>query len=180
MFETAVAGFHRMRRWLPGCLLLVSLDASLCAQNGTSDATHDIIVTRDQVMDRVVDIKKKFKESDTEFREARDRYRKAYAEYNAYIVMVKTAIRKGKTDNLAKNSSYKKTAESASNAARAFTQYADAKLGGPTRGFFLIQALFAQGINIFNAYKDGQAERRAQEADTFEREVKWSRWEEIK
>jgi hypothetical protein len=170
----------RIRRIFLCCVWLSGMSLPLAAQTATADATHDIIVTREQVTDRVVDLKKKFKESDPEWREARDKYRKAYAEFTAYIATMKAAIRKGKTEDLAKNASYKKAAEDASGAANAFIKYADSKTTGTTRGFFLIGPLFAQGLSIFNAYKDAQAERRAQEADAFEREVRWRRWEEIK
>src|SRR5262249_29716865 len=80
---------------------------SLSAQKPVFDATHDIVEAREQVAGLVRDIKGKFKESAPEWRGARDRYRKAYAEYNAYILTVKAAIRQGKTDNLAKDPAYK-------------------------------------------------------------------------
>jgi len=169
-----------LRRGLLLFLVPMALGGLAAAQNATNEATHDIIVAREQVTDRVLDIKRKFKESDPEWREARDRYRKAYAEFNAYIATVKAAIRKGKAEDLAKNTAYKKSSEEASSAAKAFIDYAESKTNGPTRGFFLMGPLFAQGLNLFNAYKNAQAERRAQEADAFEKDVKWLRWEEVK
>ena len=161
------------------CLLLIALAGPLGAQN-TASATHDIVVAREQVTDHALDIKNKFKETDPEWREARDLYRKAFAEFNAYIAAVKAAIRRGKTDDLAKDPAFKKTAADASNAAKAFVDYADSKAGGSARALFLFGALFNQGINVLNAYKSGQAERRAQEAEEFEKDVRWPRWEEIK
>jgi len=179
-FEMTISSKILPLRRLLCCVLSSVLIVPLYAQNVTTDATHDIIVTRDQVTDRVSDVKRKFKETDPEWRQARDRYRVAYAEFNAYIATVKAAIRKGKTDDLARNRAYKKTAESASSAAKAFIDYADSKTSKPTRGFLFLAPLFAQGINIFNAYKDAQAQSRAREADAFEKDVKWQRWEEIK
>ena len=170
----------RILRGFVSCLLPVVLAAPLSAQDAAVSATHDIVVAREQVTDHVLDIKNKFKESHPEWREARDRYRKAFAEFNAYIATVKAAIRKGKTDDLGKDPTFKKAATDASNAAKAFIDYADSKAGGQARAIFLVGALFNQGINILNAYKSGQAERRAQEAEEFEKDVKWPRWEEIK
>jgi hypothetical protein len=168
-----------MREFIRIVMLLPVITAPAYAQDASSQATQDIVAARAQVTDHVLDIKHKFKESDQEWREARDLYRRAYAEYNAYIATVKAAIRKGKTNDLAKDASYKKSAADASNAAKAFMDYADSKTSGKPRAIFLVSMLFNQGINILNAYKAGQAERRAQEAEDFEKDVKWLRWEEI-
>src|SRR6266850_1780719 len=89
----------RILRGFVSCLLPVVLAAPLPAQDAAASATHDIVVAREQVTDRALDIKHKFKESDPEWREARDRYRKAFAEFNAYIAIVKAAIRKGKAED---------------------------------------------------------------------------------
>jgi len=168
-----------MRQFARIVLLLPVVAAATYAQNAGPQATQDIVAAREQVTDHVLDIKHRFKESDLEWREARNLYRKAYAEYSAYIATVKAAIRKGKTNDLAKDASYKKAAADASNAAKTFMDYADSKTGGQPRAIFLVSMLFNQGINILNAYKAGQAERRAQEAEDFEKDVKWLRWEEI-
>jgi hypothetical protein len=168
-----------MRQFIRTVLLLSVIAAPAYTQDATSKATQDIVTAREQVADHVLDIKHKFKESDPEWREGRDLYRKAYAQYSAYITTMKAAIRKGKTNDLAKDSSYKKAAAEASNSARTFMDYADSKTGGKPRAIFLVSMLFNQGINILNAYKAGQAERRAQEAEDFEKDVKWLRWEEI-
>jgi hypothetical protein len=172
--------FSRMLRGFVSCVLPFVLAGPIQAQNATVAATHDIVVAREQVTDHVLDIKGRFKESDAEYRTARELYRTAFAEFNAYIATVKAAIRRGKTDDLAKDPTYKKAAADASNAAKAFIDYADSKTGGQARALFLLGALFNQGINVLNAYKTGQAERRAQEAEEFEKDVKWPRWEEIK
>src|SRR5262245_44413726 len=133
MHQAAKQRLHgRLWRRLLSCLLTSTLTLPLYAQNTTGDATHDIVVAREQVTDKVLDIKRKFKENQPEYQEARNRYRKAYAETSAYIAIVKAAIRKGKTDDLANNRTYKKTAEAASNAAKSFIDYADSKTSQPT------------------------------------------------
>jgi hypothetical protein len=169
---------HTLRGFVTGVLLAV-IAAPAYSQDTAVSMTHDIVVAREQVADHVLDIKHKFKESDREWLQARDLYRKAFAEYNAYIATVKAAIRKGKADDLAKDPAYKKAAADASSAAKAFMDYADSKTAGTARAIFLVGMLFNQGINILNAYKTMQAERRAQDAEEFEKDVKWLRWEEI-
>src|SRR5262249_24112867 len=122
----------------------------------------------------------KFKESDPVWQGARDRYRKAYAAFGAYIAVVKSAIRSGKTKDLGGDPTYQKAAENASNCGKEFIRFVQLKTATRARDIGLIRTLFNQGTNIFNGIQAGKAERRDQQAQAFERDVMWPRWEDIR
>src|SRR5262249_23317928 len=135
---------------------------------------------REQVLDHARDIKAKFKESDPVWQAARDRYRKAYSEFNAYIALIKSAIREGKTKELENDPTYQNAAEDAANCGKEFIRFVQLKTGSRTRDIALIGTLFNQGAKIYNGIQAAKAERREQQADAFERDVMWPRWEDIR
>jgi|GEM_PF-3557538 hypothetical protein len=145
---------------------------------------------------KVLAIKERFKGRETEaaYVEASDLYAKAMSENNAWLSVLTTSIENN--ENLAGIKSYENQSMVATNATEAFVKYGKEILGGkpstgivaanlPSKGLELspigdfITALVTNGITIYKANIELQAQQRKNKAEVIRKELKWEMWTEI-
>ena len=141
-----------------------------------------IVGTRERVRGLVLDIKKAYKDDPqaAELREAKNKYRAALGAYNGWVAAVKLAIRDGKAKDIQNSPSYRKLGEDAGRAARDFVDYVEAKTGESKAVIGALAGLVDIGLKVWNDTKNRRAKERALRAEEFEKDAKWSQWEEIK
>jgi hypothetical protein len=153
---------------------------SVCADQSpaVADAIARIVEGRDQAAEYVIELKRKFKPDDEQYQRARDLYVTALSKNNAWIATVSASIRNGKTKKLQNNASYEALTAEADQATKAFIQYVQSTRAITTRAV-PPQLVAALGMSIWDFFKDQKRKERAEEADRFEKQVQWSRWEDI-
>jgi len=141
-----------------------------------------IVKARDEVRGYVLDIKDKFKDSPQAagLAEAKKKYRAALGAYNGWVVAVKRAIREGKAKDIQNDPSYRKLGDEAGQAAKEFLSFAESQTGQSKGVFAAFSGLVDIGLKIWNGYKDRQEKERKTRAEEFEKDTRWSQWEEIK
>ena len=142
-------------------------------------ATAKLVEGRDQAAEYVLDMKRKFKPDDEQYQRARDLYVVALSKNNAWIAILSTSIRNGKTKKLANDETYQSLATQADQATKAFTDYAKSTKA-VTNSRFVFTQVIGLGLAIFDAIGGHKKKERAEEADRFEKQVHWSRWEDIR
>jgi hypothetical protein len=169
-----------MTALLCGLVLLPPAASRLFAdqQPVVTDAVAKLVEGRDQAKEYVVEIKRKFKPDDQQYQRARDLYVDALSKNNAWIAIVSTAIRNGKTKKLANDEAYQSAAKQADQATKEFTNYAKSTRA-VTNSRFVFAPVIGLGVAIFDAIQGHKKKERTEEADRFEKEVYWSGWEDI-
>jgi len=148
------------------------------AADPTAPVTAQIVRARDYTAEYVVMAKKSLTNS-SDLQKAQKLYIAAYADYNAWVAYVKTALQDGRTKNLNKDTVYQKVSSEAAASGNAFTAFVDSKTGEPKAVSVLLSALGALGLQLWNGIKDRQQRDRATAATNFEQTTKWSPWEAI-
>jgi hypothetical protein len=149
-------------------------------QQAVTEAIAAMVSRRDQCSEYVLEVKRKLQPDDANYQKARDLYVTAYAKQNGWVAVLKNAIQKGKTKNLAKDEAYQSIAAQADEAARAFVTFAQS-LPGTARSRSIPAALAAAvGLSLWQKIKEQRQMERDAEAERFERETKWSTWEAIR
>ena len=141
-----------------------------------------IVQARDQVRGYVLDIKEKYRDDPQapQLKEAKKKYRTALGAYNGWVAAVKMAIRDGKAKDIQNNPSYRKLGDDAGRAARDFVAYVEAISGESKSVLAVLGGLVDVGLKIWNDIKTRQAKERALRAEEFEKDARWSQWEDIK
>jgi hypothetical protein len=172
-------------------LLLIPVLMSQVTVNGSSTllpSSQDVaqvevnrlVATRELARGSVLDIKQKYKPTDKEYGEAKQLYRVAHAKVTGWISVVTLAIKKGNTKDLRKDKQYLEISKEAGNAIQAFLKYEEHNLGETKGVFSFLNAMIDAGLKIWNEWRERQAKERERYAESFQKEAKWDRWEDIK
>jgi len=148
------------------------------AADPTAPITAQIVKARDSTAEYVVMAKKSLT-NPSDLQQAQKLYIDAYADYDAWVAYVKTALQDGKAKNLNKDAEYQKVSSEAATAGNKFTAFVDSKTGEPKAVSALLSSLGALGLQLWNGIKDRQQNDRATAATSFEQTTKWSPWEAI-
>ena len=139
-----------------------------------------IRTARTRVEQYVVDLKRIFKNDEATLNEAKKLYDDAFSKYDGWVAATKAAIREGSAKKLNEDTEYVSRAEAAVKAGDAFVNYAIEKTQARRGGLLsAIGPLAEVGIKFWNEWKKGSRERRAQDADYFEKETQWRPWAKI-
>lgn len=145
----------------------------------TAPTTAAIVKARDYTAEYVLIAKQSLAKEPADLQQAQKLYARAYADYNAWVAYVKTALQDGKDKQLGKDAEYQKISSEAGTAGSAFTAFVDSKTGEPKAVNVLLSSLGALGLQLWNGIKDRQQKDRATAATNFEQTSKWSTWEAI-
>jgi hypothetical protein len=149
------------------------------AADPTASITAQVVKARDYTTEYVVMAKQSLAKNPSDLQQAQKLYIRAYADYNAWVAYVKTALQDGKAKNLNKDTEYQKLSSDAAASGNMFTAFVDSKTGQPKAVSALLSSLGALGLQLWNGIKDRQQKDRAAAATTFEQTTKWSSWEAI-
>lgn len=175
-------------------LLPVSLTFTACDGDPIIDLKPDavksisvIATEKEQVLPYVGDVKKKFKETDKAYIEAKEKYRSAAAKHNGWLDTLSVALRNNqKIDKDTFSTQAKESAETA----LAFISYVKEQNASPQRPSFkatadksvlpaLAEALVKAGIQIWKAYKEEQATEKERVLTHMEERLRWKPWENV-
>jgi hypothetical protein len=145
----------------------------------TAPIAARIVKARDYTSEYVVMAKQSLAKNPPDLQQAQKLYVSAYADYDAWVAYVKTALQDGKAKNLNKDTEYQKVSSEAATAGNAFTAFVDSKTGEPKAVSAILSSLGALGLQLWNGIKDRQQKDRATAATNFEQTAKWSPWEAI-
>jgi hypothetical protein len=170
-------------QWLFVFLLVgVGQEATIAeaASSSLSETIAKIVEGRELTVASVLELKQRFSPADEEYKKGRSLYVKTYAKYTAWVIVVKEAVRGGTTDDLKSNTDYKTLTSEATVALNDFLTYVGSVTGQPKNIFLIVSALVDWGIQIWNAVADRSDRERKEAAESFENDVKWKLWEEIR
>jgi hypothetical protein len=145
----------------------------------TASITAKIVKARDYTAEYVMMAKQSLAKSPSDLQQAQKLYALAYADYNAWVAYVKTALQDGKAKHLGTDTEYQKISSDAATAGNAFTAFVDSKTGESKAVNVLLSSLGALGLQLWNGIKDRQQKDRATAATNFEQTTQWSLWEAI-
>lgn len=145
----------------------------------TARITAKIVKARDYTAEYVMMAKQALAKSPSDLQQAQKLYALAYADYNAWVAYVKTALQDGKAKHLNTDSEYQKVSSDAGTAGNAFTNFVDSKTRESKAVNVLLSSLGALGLQLWNGIKDRQQTERATAATNFEQTAKWAPWEAI-
>ena len=144
-----------------------------------TEATARLIQNREYAEDYVLQVKRRFKPDNQVYYEARKLYLAAHGKHNAWIAMVKMGIQRGNTKKLDRDPAYRSMAAAAEEANKAFISYVEGRSEiGRGRGVPVAEVA-GLGLDVWKGIRDHRQRARAQEAERFQREVKWRHWSEI-
>jgi hypothetical protein len=159
--------------------MLVGLGQPAFAKDQTAEITAEIVKAREYTASYVSLAKRSLKGDD--LTQAEKLYATAYANYSGWDAYVKTALRDGKAKNLNKDDDYQKKADEASGAATKFVAFVDSKTGQQSKAILpILSSLADLGLKLWNGIKDRQTKDRAAAADAFDKDTKWSSWNDLK
>lgn len=114
---------------------------------------------------------------------AQQKYIAAYSAYDGWLAALKTGIASGKSKQLAKDENYKTVAADASKAAAEFVNFATPHISANqrgTRGFITVLGSLAKlGVDVWQAYTKGKAERAKEYAEYVGTQVQWREWDKL-
>jgi hypothetical protein len=149
------------------------------ADDPTAAITARIVQARDYTSSFVVLAKQSLTNSPADLQQAQKLYASAYADYNAWVAYVKTALEDGKSKNLGTDADYQKISSDAATAGSQFTNFVDSKTGGSKAVTAILSSLGALGLQLWNGIKDRVQKDRTTAATNFEQDTKWLPWESI-
>ena len=145
-----------------------------------SQAIASIVETRELTSAYVLEVKRRFKPGQADYEHPRDLYVVAFSKHSAWIAVMTSAIRRGKTKSLEKDPTYQALSAQADASVKAFTSYIQSLKTIPKSRAAPVAALAAGlGLNVWNGIKDRKQKERDEQADRFERDTKWLPWEAI-
>lgn len=145
----------------------------------TAQIVARIVKARDYTAEYVMISKESLAKNPSDLQQARKLYARAFADYNAWVAYVKTALQDGRAKHLGTDTEYQKISSEAATAGNAFTGFVDSKTGEPKAVNVLLSSLGALGLQLWNGIKDRRQKDRATAATNFEQTAKWSPWEAI-
>lgn len=163
--------------------VLLAAVAPRCAGAGQDDAVLAAIASlgenRQMAEDYVLQVKRKFKPDDPVHEESRRLYTAAAAKHNTWVAVVKMAIQRGKTKQLDKDRNYQSMAAQAEAANKAFMQYVEGAKGISRPRAASVAEFAGLGVKIWSGVKEQRARDRQEQAEQFERGIRWRHWDAV-
>jgi hypothetical protein len=168
------------------CSLLACCCASAVPSEGSKNPVIQsiteltaIVKARDLSRDQVVDVKERFKPADPEYRHARQLYRQAFADFDAWTLVLAAGIQAGATRDLRSDKAYQDATEAAKRSAAEFSAYVESVIG-TSKGVSALTSIVDLGLKLWVGWHQEAFKVRKEIADDLAQKAKWEVWEAIK
>ena len=161
---------------------VTATSAARAKDEATVPGLDVIVKSREIAKSSVIDVKSKYKPTDSQYLNARKLYIEARGAFQAWTSQLRVAVIAGKVKDLRADDRFKKLGEDAQAAAKVFTDYVEQSGSTLTRGSVPSGAATGipdAGLRIWNGMKDLHSKERQKLADFIWREARWESWEEI-